>query len=123
VLKKKKPLPESEALPSVDLFAECFLSGTRQIRLYREPHSVKLGSRQRASLPSAGHSAHDPTRQRHETLGKGGARQRVFFAECQLVGTRQRTLCRVSSLDTRQSIFLFFFILSPKHFVVCSYTM
>jgi hypothetical protein len=37
-----------------------------------------------------------------------GTRQRVFFAECQIFGTRQRTLCRVSSLDTRQSIFLFF---------------
>jgi hypothetical protein len=58
-------LPESEALPSIGLFTECLLSGTRQRRLCREPHSVKLGSRQRASLPSAGHSAQDPTRQRH----------------------------------------------------------
>jgi hypothetical protein len=39
-------LPESEALPSVGFFAECLLSGTRQRRLCREPHSVKLGSRQ-----------------------------------------------------------------------------
>jgi hypothetical protein len=46
-----------EALPSVGLFAECLLSGTRQRRLCREPHSIKLGSRQRVSLPSAGHSA------------------------------------------------------------------
>jgi hypothetical protein len=52
-------LPESEALPSVGLFAECLLSGTRQRRLCREPHSVKLGSRQRACLPSAEHSAQD----------------------------------------------------------------
>jgi hypothetical protein len=58
-------LLESEALPSVGLFADCLLSGTRQRRLCREPHSVKLGSQQRASLPSAGHSAQDPTRQRH----------------------------------------------------------
>jgi hypothetical protein len=67
-----------------------------------------------------------------QTLGKGGARQRAvsgrlkltavslcrgsradtrqrgFFAECQISGTRQRPLYRVSSLDTRQSIFLFF---------------
>jgi hypothetical protein len=57
--------PESEALPSVGLFAECLLSGTRQRRLCRDPHSVKLSYRQRASLPSAGHSAQDPTRQRH----------------------------------------------------------
>jgi hypothetical protein len=109
----------------------------RNPRLCRELHSVKLGSRQRASLPSAGHSAQDPTRQRHVcrvsntrqkvALGKGpsaavlkltvvslcqepriGTRQRGFFAECHILGTRQRTLCRVSSLDTRQSIFLFF---------------
>ena len=127
-------LPESEALPSVGHFAECLLSGTGQRRLCREPHLVKLVSRQRASLPSAGHSTQDPTRQRHVcrahsakvALGKGpsaavpeltavslcreprvGTRQRVFFAECQLVGTRQRTLCQVSSLDTRHSIFLF----------------
>jgi hypothetical protein len=38
-------LPESEALPSVRLFAECLLLGTRQRRLCREPHSVKFGSR------------------------------------------------------------------------------
>jgi hypothetical protein len=88
-----------------------------------EPHSVKFGSWQRASLPSAGHSARDSK----VALGKGpsaavlklttvslcrelrvGTRQRVFFAECQILGTRQRTLCRVSSLDTRQNIFLFF---------------
>jgi hypothetical protein len=49
-------LPKSEALPSVGLFAECLLF---------VGHLVKLGSRQRASLPSAGHSAQDPTRQRH----------------------------------------------------------
>jgi hypothetical protein len=36
-------------------------------------------------------------------------RQRGFFVECQIFGTRQRPLYRVSSLDTRQSIFLFFF--------------
>jgi hypothetical protein len=32
---------------------------------------------------------------------KVGTRQRVFFAECQISGTRQRPLYRVSSLDTR----------------------
>jgi hypothetical protein len=35
-------------------------------------------------------------------------RQRGFFVECQISGTRQRPLYRVSSLDTRQNIFLFF---------------
>jgi hypothetical protein len=60
----QNPLPESKALPSVVFFAECLLSGTRQRRLCRVPHSVKLDSRQRGSLPSAGHSAQDDTRQR-----------------------------------------------------------
>jgi hypothetical protein len=41
-------------------------------------------------------------------------RQRGFFAECQISGTRQRTLYRVSSLDTRQSIFLFFRFCPPN---------
>ena len=41
-----------------------------------------------------------------------------FFAECQPADTRQRLLCRVSSLDTRQSTFF-----STKLFVVCFYTM
>jgi hypothetical protein len=105
-------LPESKALPSVEIFAECLLSGTRQRRLCRVPHSVKPYSRQRGSVPSAGHSAQADTRQRLvcrvSTLGKGGSRQRVFFAECHTSSSRQRPLCRVSSLDTRQSIFLFF---------------
>jgi hypothetical protein len=61
-------LPESEALPSVVFFAECLLSGTRQRRLCRVPHSVKLGTRQRAPLPSAEHSAQVGTRQRQVCL-------------------------------------------------------
>jgi hypothetical protein len=88
-------------------FTECWTLGTGQ-------HSAKT------SLPSVKHST-------KRALGKGpsaavpklttvslcreptvGTRQRVFFAECHIVGTRQRKLCRVSSLDTRQSIFLFF---------------
>jgi hypothetical protein len=129
-------------LPSVVLFAECLLSGTRQRRVCRVPHSVKLDARQRvlyrvlntrhrglsakSSLPSVKHSA-------NEVLGKGpsaavpkltavslcreptaGTRQRVFFAECHIPGARQRTLCRVSSLDTRQNIFLFFYFVSQN---------
>jgi hypothetical protein len=125
-------LPESDALLSVGLFVECLLSGTRQIRLCREPHSVNFGSLQRASLPSAKHSAQDPTRQRHVkhsakvVLSKGpsaavlkltavslyrepriGTRQRGFIAECQILGTRQRTLCRVSSLTLGKVYFYF----------------
>jgi hypothetical protein len=132
-------LPEFGSLPSAGGFAESFLSGTRQSRLCRVPHSVNLGARQRAlyrvlntrhsaktSLSSVWHSA-------KLALGKGlsaavpkltavslcreptaGTRPRGFFAECHIVGTRQRRLCRVSSLDTRQSIFLFFWFCLPK---------
>jgi hypothetical protein len=39
------PLPESGSLPSARRFAECFLSGTRQISLCRVPHSAKSCSR------------------------------------------------------------------------------
>jgi hypothetical protein len=39
------PLPESGPLPSADGFAECFLSGTRQSRLCRAPHSAKSCAR------------------------------------------------------------------------------
>jgi hypothetical protein len=41
-------------------------------------------------------------------------RQRGFFVECPPAGTRQRQLCRVSFLDTRQSIFLFFKFWQPN---------
>jgi hypothetical protein len=94
-------------LSATSLFTECWTLGTG-------PHSAKT------RLPSVKHSA-------KVALGKGpsvailkltavslcreprvGTRQRVFFGECQIFGTRQRTLCRVSSLDTQQSIFLFF---------------
>jgi hypothetical protein len=47
----------------------------RNPRLCWVPHSVKLGSRQRASLPSAGNSAQGATRQRHV---------------CRVFNTRQR---------------------------------
>jgi hypothetical protein len=113
----KKALP-SAALGKVRIsaknpFTECSTLGTGQ-------HSAKT------SLPSVHHSAKG-------ALGKGpsaavpkltavslcreptaGTRQRGFFAECHIVGTRQRRLCRVSSLDTRQSIFLFFYFVSQN---------
>jgi hypothetical protein len=90
------------------LVTECRTLGTG-------PHSAKT------CLPSVKHSA-------KQALGKGpsaavlkltavsfcreprtGTRQIGFFAECQILGTRQRRLRRVSSIDTRQTIFLFFF--------------
>jgi hypothetical protein len=144
-------LPESEALPSVGLFAECLLSGTRQRRLCREPPSVMLGSRKEPLYRVL------DTRHR-TTLGKG------TFAECQTLGkggSRQRAVSGRPKADDRQSLpranswhsaksllcrapnswhsaklslpsvisrhsakYIFiFFILSPKLFVVCSYTM
>jgi hypothetical protein len=122
----KKALPKAALgkvrLSAQRLFTECWTLGRGQ-------HSAKTG------LPSVKHSA-------KEALGKKpsaavpkltavsicrvptvGSRQRCFFAECHAAGTRQRKLCRVSYSDTRQSLFLFFLILSPKFFVVCSYTM
>jgi hypothetical protein len=54
-----------------------------------------------------------------QTLGKDGSRQRAVSGRLQRtvvslcrvsICTRQRTLCRVSSLDTRQSIFFFYFV-------------
>jgi hypothetical protein len=131
--KRVYPLPESQALPSAGGFDEYFLSGTRQRRICRVPCSVNLGSRQRSPLPSAEHSAQDALGNdkfaEGQTLGKGGSRQsavslcreptagtrqRGFFAECHIVGTRQSVLCRVSSLNTRQSIFLFFYFVSQN---------
>jgi hypothetical protein len=85
-------------LSATSLFTECWTLGTG-------PHSTTT------RLPSVKHSA-------KVALGKGpldgrpkadgrqfcrelriGTRQRVFFAECHIMGTRQRTLCLVSSLD------------------------
>jgi hypothetical protein len=96
-------------LSAKNLFTECWTLGTG-------PHSAKT------RLPSVKHSAKGalskepsaavPTLTAVSLCREPmvGTRQRGFFAECQIVGTRQRRLCRVSSLDTRQSIFLFFFV-------------
>jgi hypothetical protein len=100
-------------LSVTSLFTECRTLGTG-------PHSAKT------CLPSVKHSAKG-------ALGKGpsaavpkltavslcrepmvGTRQRVFFAECRPVDTRQRTLYRVPTLDTRQSIFLFLLFCLPN---------
>jgi hypothetical protein len=113
----KKALPRAALgkvrLSATSLFTECWTLGTGT-------HSAKT------RLPSVQHSA-------KVALGKGpsaavlklaavslcreprfGTRQRRLFAECQIFGTRQRTLCRVSSLDTRQSIFYFFLFCLPN---------
>jgi hypothetical protein len=144
-------LPESQALPSAGGFAEYFLSGTRQRKLCRVPHSVNLGSRQRDPLPSAEHSAQHALGKykfaEGQTLGKGGSRQSAVSGRPKADGRQslprangwhsaKRLVCRVShsrhsakhtlpSVISRHSakyIFIFF-ILSLKIFVVCSYTI
>jgi hypothetical protein len=126
-------LPESQALPSVVFFAECLLSGTRQRSLCRVPHSVTLGTRQ-SELYRALNTRYRTTLDKDnfaecQTLGKGGSQQTAvsgrpkadgrqslprangwhsaqnLFAECHIVDTRQSILCRVSTIDTRQSLF------------------
>jgi hypothetical protein len=113
----KKSLPRAALgkvrLSVTGLFTERRTLGTGQ-------HSTNT------CLPSVKHSA-------KKALGKGpsaailkliavslcrvprtGTRQRGFFAECQILDTRQRRLCRVSSIDTRQTIFLFFTFWPPN---------
>jgi hypothetical protein len=122
----KKALPRTALgkvrLSAQRLFTECWT-------LDRGQHSAKTG------LPSVKHSAKGALGKKPSAavpkltavsicrVPTVGSRQRCFFAECHAAGTRQRKLCRVSYSDTRQSLFLFFLILSPKFFVVCSYTM
>jgi hypothetical protein len=45
---------------------------------------------------------------------------KIFFAECHQADTRQTMLCRVSSYDTRQSIFSFFWCVSKVCRPICS---
>jgi hypothetical protein len=94
LMRATKPLPESQALPSVVFFVECLLSGTQQRRLCRVLHSVKLGSRQRAF--------YRVLNTRHRTaLGKDK------FAECQPLGkggSRQRAVSGRPKADGRQSL-------------------
>jgi hypothetical protein len=67
------------------LFAECFISGTRQ----------------RSSLPSA----------MQKTLGKRKHSAKKLFVECFIFDTRQRALCRVSQIQhsTKSSLLSVFF--------------
>jgi hypothetical protein len=95
---------------------------TESRTLGTERHSAKT------VLPSAKHSTNDDSRQRVVSspsiaddrylcrVSGFGTRQRSYFAECRKPDTRQTILCRVPSLDTRQSIFLFFILFSTKLF-------
>jgi hypothetical protein len=90
-------------LSTMSLFTECWTLGTG-------PHSAKT------HLPSVKHSA-------KVALGKwplAAVLKPTVVSLCRepRFGTRQRTLCRVSSLDTRQSIFLFFYFVSQTFCVM-----
>jgi hypothetical protein len=116
----ERTLLESEALPSVGLFVECLLSGTRQSSalgnkpLYRVLdtwHRTALGKDMFAECQALGKGPSTAVLKLTAVTfcrePRTGTRQRGFFAECLVFGTRQRRLCRVSSVDTRQTIFLF----------------
>jgi hypothetical protein len=134
-------LPESEPLSSVRLFAECFLSSTRQSPALRKELVYWVrDTRHREALGKYCFT-------KRQTLGKDGARQRAvsgrlqltavnlcrgpkagtrqsrLFVECQIYSTRQKVyLPSVISGHLAKYIFIFF-ILATKLFVVCSYTM
>jgi hypothetical protein len=114
-------LPETRPLPSVQTFAECKISGTRQraslpsATLGKEKHTVNssfaeyhtLGKEKHSAknfLPSAKHSAKVDTRQT-------SARQLTawVFAECLVE-------------DTRQNIHIFS-LFCPKFFLLSSYIL
>jgi hypothetical protein len=125
-------LPESGPLPSANLCRVLFLGHSRQspalgnelvYRVQDTRHGNTLGKDIFAEWPTLGEGG---ARQRAVSgrlkltavsLCQGpraGTQQRGFFAESQISGTRQRPLYRVSSLDTRQSIFLFFKFWQPN---------
>jgi hypothetical protein len=92
-------LPESGPLPSAGLFAECLLSGTRQRRLCREPHSTKKAL-PRAALGKVRLSVTSWFTERR-TLGKD------MFAECHTLGkggARQRAVSGLPKADGRQPL-------------------
>jgi hypothetical protein len=94
-------------LPSVLFFAECLLSGTRQRRLCRVPHSVKLGSRQRA-LYRVLNTRHrtalgkDKFAER-QTLDKGGSRQRAVSGRPKADG--RQSLPRANGCHSAKNLF------------------
>jgi hypothetical protein len=127
VLSLVTALPESGTLPSAQRFAECFLSGTRQspalgndgfCREQDSRHSKTLGkdffaeSQTLGEVPHSTNGCQPPCKADDHWLCRESSYstwQRIFFAECPPFDTRQSKLCRVLALDTRQSIFLFFY--------------
>jgi hypothetical protein len=97
---------------------------------YRALGKENFAERRTRQSPTLGkeliYRVHDT---RHsQALDKDGSRQRAVSGRQSLPSVKylalgKESLCRVSSVDTRQSIFLFFLILVTKLFVVCSYTM
>jgi hypothetical protein len=107
------------ALPSAfyrasgkEVFPECRTrqsSSLGNARVYREQdsqHRKTLGERRRSTKGRQQPSIFDCC---YLCRASGfGTRQRSYFAECPTSDTRQRMLCRVPFLDTRQSIYFFF---------------
>jgi hypothetical protein len=85
-----------------DIFAECRTLG-------------EGGSRQRAVSDRLKLTAVNLCRE-----PRVGTRQRGFVAECQPADTRQRPLCQMPFLGTRQSIFLFFKFWQPNFLLYIS---
>jgi hypothetical protein len=112
---KNLSLPESCSLPSARRFAECFLLGTRQrilcCRSLGKEFFAKCRTRQSYTLSNIPVYREYDTQYRL-TLGKGHQQPSIadgrYLCQAPDIATRQTMLCRVSTLDTRQSIFLFF---------------
>jgi hypothetical protein len=96
-------------LSAKSLFTECWTLGTgphtAKTRLPSVKHSAKgaLGKEPSAAIPklTAVSLCREPT---------VGTRQRVFFAKCQIVGTRQEALPSVISRHSAKYIFIFYFV-------------
>jgi hypothetical protein len=109
--KQVHALPESGTLPSAGGFAECFLSGTRQSPALGK-ELVYWASNTRQRWRSAKGRQRPSTSDGRQPFAEG--RIPALGKAYSLSSVKYRTLgkeshYRVSSADTRQSIFLFFY--------------
>jgi hypothetical protein len=111
------PLPESGPLPSAFYRA----LGKEDFAERRTRQSPALGKEliYRAQDTRHSQALGKDCFAESQTLGKDGSRQRVVSGRQSLPSVKylalgKKSLCRVSSVDTRQSIFLFFLFWSPN---------